>query len=101
MPDAQLDPAARLSFSWTPHAGAQFHRVEIQEPDGAALLAAVLPASLSAYDAPVWLRDRLAGPSLRWRVVALGTAGRVIGSTDWRTANIAPGSPGGTDDGGR
>jgi hypothetical protein len=102
VPDAQLDPSARLSFSWIPHSGAQFHRLEIQGPDGTALLAAVLPAGLSGYDAPIWLRERLDGPSLRWRVVALGTAGRVIGSTDWRTANVAgAGTPDGTDDGAR
>jgi hypothetical protein len=93
-PDAQLDVSVRARFRWTPHAGAQFHRLEVQRPDGTTVLAAVLPAGTETYESPVWLRERLEGSELRWRVVALGTGGRVVGSTAWRSASLSGTDPG-------
>ena len=75
-------------FAWEPAPTALFHRLEVTLPDGTPVAAAMLPAGTVAYDAPVWLLDRATGGSLRWRVVALGTGGRPLATTPWRTLHV-------------
>jgi hypothetical protein len=85
--------AGHVDFRWTPHAGSLLYRLEVELLDGTPVLDAILRAHERVYRAPVWLRERVGGGSLRWRVAALGAGGRIIGVTAWRNAVIDP--PGG------
>jgi hypothetical protein len=48
------------------------------------VLAALVPSSITIYRAPPWVQHRVAGGTLRWRVVALDINGQEIGVSAWR-----------------
>ncbi len=77
--------AGPLDFSWSQARNAALYRLELQTETGDALHQALLQQGIGTYRAPSWLRDRLAGSDLRWRVVALDADGAVAGETAWRS----------------
>jgi hypothetical protein len=87
--DAALGADAPIDFSWI-EAGARsaFYRVEIRNPAGEEILAAIVPRGPGLYRAPSWIREQ-AGASLRWRVVALDLLGREVSRTEWRQFSAA------------
>ena len=87
--DAALGADAPIDFSWT-EAGARsaFYKVEIRNPAGEEILAAIVPRGPGLYRAPSWIREQ-AGATLRWRVVALDLLGREVSRTEWRQFSAA------------
>jgi hypothetical protein len=65
-------------------------RVELAGTRDQVVLSALLPAGFRIYRPPSWLRQKLGGAPLRWRVVALGETGQAIAETPWRTVNWSP-----------
>lgn len=76
--------AAPLTFSWSPDAAAQLYRLEIAGPATPALHIAIVQQGVSSYRPPDWLFERLASPTLRWRVTAIGPGARTVAETPWR-----------------
>ena len=74
-----------FTFSWSPHPGAILYRLEIADPAEKEIHAALLQQGITSYRAPSFLHDRVP-QKFRWRVVAMGPDGRVIGSSAWREA---------------
>lgn len=87
LPDDEfvLRAASPLDFAWTDVPHAALYRLEIDNARRERVLEAILPAGLSTYRAPSWLHERADGGELRWRVAALGTGGRELAHTAWRT----------------
>ncbi|MDQ6893118.1 MAG: hypothetical protein M3167_10610, partial [Acidobacteriota bacterium] len=81
-PISATDP---FTFSWSPHPGAILYRLEIADPGQKEIHAALLQQGITSYRAPSFLHDRVP-LKFRWRVVATGPDGRVIGSSAWREA---------------
>ena len=81
---ARLDPASAVQFSWGEARQAAHYRLEVRDPDGAELLAAVLDAGVGGYRAPPWLAERAAGRTLRWRVVGMDLRGNEVARAAWR-----------------
>jgi hypothetical protein len=82
--------AEPVDFSWTETAQAAFYRIEIESPQGLAILSALLPPGKGIYRAPSWLKDKIADGNLRWRVVSLDPSGNPISETAWRNLQISP-----------
>ncbi|HKY98604.1 MAG TPA: hypothetical protein VJL35_12160 [Gemmatimonadaceae bacterium] len=87
--DAALGADAPIDFSWT-EAGARsaFYKVEIRNPAGEEILAAIVPRGPGLYRAPSWIREQ-ASATLRWRVIALDLLGREVSRTEWRQFSAA------------
>ena len=77
-----------LRLSWNRLEEAGFYRIEIETEEGEVVLNAILPATASAYRAPSWLKDRLRGGHLRWRVIALDREGKPLRETLRRSLRI-------------
>lgn len=86
--DEALAPGSSVVFSWTALAGASLYRLEIENESGDRVLEALVPPAIRAYRAPPFLHERINTPSLRWRVVAIGSGGRVLAATSWRAARV-------------
>ncbi len=86
--DGAPAPPKPLEFSWRESAPAPYYRLEVTQPTGETVLAAVVKGGTGYYAAPPWLADR-AGEPLRWRVVALDDGGRTLVASDWRSLRIA------------
>jgi hypothetical protein len=93
----QLEPAEgavvgmgeRITFRWSEDSEAAYHRLEVVDAEGLAILAAVLPAGILEYRAPPWLAERASAGAVRWRVVALDLDGEPIRETAWRELRFA------------
>jgi hypothetical protein len=90
-PGGRFDPAEGVVFRWTAHPGALLYRVEVEDPAGNPVLAAVLRAGDDAYRAPAWLPERLPDATFRWRVSALGAGGRTLAVAPWRSGRLEAG----------
>ena len=78
-----------VDFGWAEFRQAAYYRVEIEDPEGRIVLAALLPAGTAAYRSPPWLGEKAPGGVVFWRVVALDLAGRAVAETDRRRLVIA------------
>jgi hypothetical protein len=83
--DEQVKKTAPLEFRWSALSGGTLVRLEIRDSSGAMVISAVLESPASSYVAPSWLPERVGGPDLTWRVVALDGEGQVLRSSSWRT----------------
>lgn len=90
---AALPPAEPVRFSWVPLPGAFLYRVEVQDAEGEEVLVALRQPAVAAYQAPVWLSDRLPDGVLSWRVLGLDADGRTTAASEWRSARFETGSP--------
>jgi hypothetical protein len=77
-----------VDFVWEAVAQAAFYRLEIEDALGKSLLVATLRAGVTSYRAPSWLKEKTSNGSLRWRVVALDQAGKVIAETGYRILRL-------------
>jgi hypothetical protein len=84
LPDARVDPAWTVVFSWLEGTPASLYRLEVRDAAGEEVLQAVLQPGVGSYRAPSWLGGEAAGTALEWRVVALGPGGEPIDQTAWR-----------------
>jgi hypothetical protein len=80
--DAAL--AGPAEFTWSGGTAAALYRLELTDASGQPLLQALLQPGVGAYRAPSWLREKVPGGQLRWRVVALGPSGGSTAETPWR-----------------
>lgn len=78
-----------LGFTWVGATGAAFHRLELEDLTGKAVLSAVLLAREQSYLAPSWLPERLVDGRARWRVVALDQNGKTLAETGWRFLKLS------------
>ena len=78
-----------IDFAWAAAAPGVFYRLEIEDENGASILAAVLKSTVRNYRAPSWLRSKAAAGALRWRVVGLDKSGQSIGESEQRKFQIA------------
>lgn len=85
---ATVPPGERVAFGWTEDPLAAYYRLEVENPEGDTVLAAVLPAGTLGYMAPPWLSEK--ATAVRWRVVALDLVGEPVRKTGWRELMIAP-----------
>lgn len=78
-------------FKWSEVQGAAFYRLEIEDTEGKAVLAAVLPVvGAGSYRAPSFLKEKALGSVLRWRVVAMDAAGNQLAETARRSFKLSP-----------
>ena len=88
--DQTLPPNLPVDFMWTGVARAAFYRLEVETPDGKMILSAMLPSGVTRYRAPSWLKEKVEGGALRWRVLALDQVGVQVDETPRRTLRLAP-----------
>ncbi|HWP41826.1 MAG TPA: hypothetical protein VNO14_01230 [Blastocatellia bacterium] len=85
---ALVSQGSILEFSWNAADGAAFYRIELQDSQSKLVLSATLTASVRAYRAPSWLKDRIANGRMHWRVVALDARGQPLRETPRRLVLI-------------
>ena len=74
-----------IEFTWQNGSVPFFQRLEVLDVKGTAVLSAIVRPEAAAYKAPPWLAERVpAGQVLRWRIVALDPAGRVVANSGYR-----------------
>jgi hypothetical protein len=83
--EARFSGEQKVSLLWTVTDAAVLLRLELVDDQGNGLLSALFPPGVAAYRVPAWLRDKLAGAVMRWRVVALDANGTAIAETPWRS----------------
>ena len=71
-------------FTWTQVANAVTYRIEVEDLQGTAIVAAVLTSDLTTYRAPSWLKDKVGSLVARWRVTAFDEKTQQLAQTDWR-----------------
>jgi len=86
---ASLDPSEPIDFTWSLIERALTYRLEVEDFQSAPVIAAILPQGTSGYRSPPWLREKVGGRAVRWRVTAFGSGGNEIGNTEWRALRIA------------
>lgn len=75
---------AQLEFTWSEAEGAAFYRIDIHDAQDNPVLSAVLPQAIRSYRSPSWLKDKLGGGVLKWRVVAFDKTGKQSNETPMR-----------------
>lgn len=78
-----------IDFAWMDLEGAMLYRIEFTDLEGKSILSALLPPGAGTYRAPSWLRERVAGGFLRWRVIALDSTGQQIAESTYRTLRLS------------
>lgn len=73
-----------VEFRWSELPQGVFYRLEIEDMSAQPIMSAVLLPGQGRYRAPPWLKDRIGGGVVRWRVVALDRVGQTISETAWR-----------------
>lgn len=84
-----IPAGAPIDFAWAASPQAAFYRLEVEDENGKLILSAMLKSSIRNYRAPSWLKSKVTGGNLRWRVVAMGRAGQYIGETEKRKFQLA------------
>lgn len=96
---AALDLGNGLDFSWSLSRLASLHRLEIEgrsaedtDEDSAFQVVhqVVVQQGIGLVRLPSFVARELPGRPLRWRVVALGSNGRAIGASEWRSFTVEP-----------
>ena len=85
---ASLPAEKPVEFSWAELEEAALYRLEVQDAQGRPVLAVVLPPRIGVYRAPPWLKDKLAGGNLRWRIIAMDRQRGQVGETPWRSLRL-------------
>ncbi|HKQ73877.1 MAG TPA: hypothetical protein VJ810_09140 [Blastocatellia bacterium] len=78
-----------IAFSWTPAPGAALYQLEIADQVGQVVLSALLQPLTANYTAPSWLREKIVGNGLQWRISALDQTGTKTAETPWRRLQLA------------
>lgn len=82
--DATLNDVEPLTFAWTENQPGAFVRLEINDANEKPVLNVLLPVRTESYRAPSWLRMKVIGGNLRWRVVMFDQKGQEIDASPWR-----------------
>lgn len=82
--DAAVTSETPLNFTWVEGSvRAAFFRVEVRSDSEEDVLSAIVPRGAGVYRAPSWLLEK-AGPSPRWRIIALDLLGHEVSRSDWQ-----------------
>jgi len=76
------------AFAWSEVKDAALYRLEIEDSAGAQVLSAALLPGTTFYQAPSWLKDKLADKKLRWRVLAFDKNSAQLAETPRRSLQI-------------
>lgn len=76
-----------IDFAWMDFESAMLYRTSLRILK--ASLSALLPPGAGTYRAPSWLRERVVGGILRWRVIALNAIGQQIAESTYRTLRLS------------
>ena len=82
--EATLNDVEPLTFAWTENRPGAFVRLEIYDANEKPVLNVLLPVRTESYRAPSWLRTKVNGENLRWRVVMFDEKGADIDASPWR-----------------
>ncbi len=80
-------------FQWQDNKNVGLYRLEIEANGKPAFSARVRPNSQDGtirYTAPPFIASTLANKAARWRVIALGSDGQLVGTSEWREIANAP-----------
>ena len=75
--DELISQVLPIVLRWPAVADAKLYRVEIEDPEKNVFTAIVLPPD-TRYQIPSFIRDLASARSLKWKVTAVGDAGKVI-----------------------
>ena len=78
-----------ISFTWTQGSGVALYQLEIADQAGQVLLSALLQPLTVNYTAPPWLREKIVGDGLQWRISAIDQTGAKTMETPWRRLQLA------------
>lgn len=84
---ADLSSGQPLEFTWIEIAQAAVYRVEIYDGQEV-VFSGLVPSGAGIYRAPPWVKDKIAGGELRWRIVALDVQGKEIRVSAWRSVRL-------------
>jgi hypothetical protein len=70
-----------VDFNWSAIEGAAFYRLEVETEQAAPVLSAIALGGINTYRAPSWLKEKVGGEPLRWRVLAFDQSRNQIGET--------------------
>ncbi len=84
---AVVDGSRPVVFVWSGDPRAVSYLLEVEDERGERVLAAIVRAGSSTYEAPPWLADQ-AGKPLSWRVSGIGGDGDPVGRSGWTTIRI-------------
>jgi hypothetical protein len=78
-----------IAFSWAQGSGVALYQLEIADQAGQVLLSALLQPLTVNYTAPPWLREKIVGDGLQWRISAIDQTGAKTVETHWRRLQLA------------
>ncbi|NNE98615.1 MAG: hypothetical protein HKN25_06310 [Pyrinomonadaceae bacterium] len=80
--ETPIDLKKPLVFGWKELPAANTYRLEVLDSENNPILAAMLLAPNTTYEAPSWFWSRFANNNPSWRVIALDQNGKEIGKTE-------------------
>ena len=76
--DADLNQPLPIILRWKDVAGAKLYRLEIEDEENKKVISAILLSPSRQYQLPSFVRELAAAKQLRWRVIAIDSAGTVL-----------------------
>lgn len=87
--DTSIGNTQPIIFTWREFPTASIYRLEVVDDKQVAVLSALLLPPTTAYRAPTWFAAKHPGTTLHWRVLAIGTDGKVVATTKLRPFRVA------------
>jgi hypothetical protein len=78
-----------ITFGWTQGSGVALYQLEIADQTGQVVLSALMQPLTVNYTAPPWLREKIVGDGLQWRISAIDQTGAKTVETPWRRLQLA------------
>ncbi len=86
--NAILSSNEPIEFRWSSIEGVSLYRIEVEDENRTLIMAAVLLPISATYRAPSWLKEKVNGGTVQWRVLALDAAGNPISETPRRRLQL-------------
>ena len=84
-----VGPGQTIEFKWTALDGAVLYQLEIADQPGELILTALMQPPTLNYRAPSWLRARISGTAVKWRISVLDKSGGKTVETPWQQLRLA------------
>lgn len=81
--EGAVRPASDAVVAWVDLPQADVYRVELEDVNRQRVFSALVQRGIGAYRLPPFVKDRVAGGTVRWRVVAVDVSGREVRSSTW------------------
>ena len=78
-----------IEFKWTPLEGAVLYQLEIADQQGQLMHSALMQPPTLNYRAPSWLRERIPGTGVKWRISVFDKSGGKTVETAWQQLRMA------------